>query len=288
MNIKRLVQYVGRRSLYVFQKLTGYGFDTAFEQELSRQAKAYLSCKSEGERFIKTVPRLAPSEIVVADCSRFVLVRDDIYKRFLADESGYDLDHFGRRGYWVPRGSQIFYDRKTSDFVKIFDEHFCSRGEGTFLRAALDAGVYDFLCPNLSYIIQDDNGLIRGYAIREGKPLTLYEFERYVGGALRDVICEVTRRSGFYFYDLEFHNVIRSEGRISLIDLESVLPLGWFGKGIAYAREHLDLIDIGWPLNEKWRSPNWYREFLIKLVAGEMHPPTQHSTYLSRSGYFGR
>lgn len=282
MTFSRLIKYAQRRSIYLFQKITGYGFDEAFARDLSRQAEAYLSGELLESRLSRPFAHSHPSDLDLEDTSRYSLVRDDIYERFEADESGREQDRFGRPGTWIPRGSKIYFDAKTNDFVKVFDEHFCSRGEGAFLRSALDAGVYDFLCPNLSYIIQDDDGHILGYAIRKGDPLNLYEFEQYVGGALREVICEVTRRSGFYFYDLEFHNVIRSGNRLSLIDLESVLPIEWFGKGIAFAEEHLDVLDIGWPLNEKWRSPKWYRDFLVDLVGPDgIEPPSRRSKFLA-------
>ncbi len=285
MTLSRLINYAERRSVYLFQKITGYGLDEAFARDLSRQAETYLSDESHERRLSRPFANIGPSVLDLEDTSRYSLVRDDIYRRFDADESGSEEDRFGRRGSWIPRGCKIYFDAKTKDFVKVFDEHFCSRGEGAFLRPALDAGVYDFLCPNLSYIIQDDAGHIFGYAIREGDPLNLYEFEQYVGGALREVICEVTRRSGFYLYDLEFHNVIRSGNRLSLIDLESVLPIEWFGKGIAFAEEHLDVLDVGWPLNEKWRSPKWYRDFLVDLVGPEgIQPPPRRSGLLADVG----
>lgn len=283
MILPRLIKYAGRRSIYLFQKGTGYGLDEAFARDLSRQAEAYLSGKLPGAPPSRFFACVHPSDLNLDDTARFSLVRDDIYRRFEADQSGHEQDRFGRRGYWIPRGSKIYFDAETKDYVKIFNEHFCSRGEGAFLQSALDAGVYDFLCPNLSYIIEDDTGHIYGYAIRKGIPLNLYEFEQYVGGSLRGVICEVTRRSGFYFYDLEFHNVIRSGNRLSLIDLESVLPIEWFGKGIEFAREHLNVVDIGWPLNEKWRSPRWYRDFLVDLVGPDgIRPPSRWSKHLAR------
>lgn len=285
MTWPRLITFAQRRSIYVFQKITGYGLDEGFARDLSRQAEAYLRGESNERRLSRPFAHIRPSDLDLEDTSRYSLVRDDIYRRFEADERGPEQDRFGRRGSWIPRGSKIYFDSKTNDFVKVFDEHFCSRGEGAFLRSALDAGVYDFLCPNLRYIIQDDAGQIFGYAIRKGAPLNLYEFEHYVGGVLREVICEVTRRTGFYFYDLEFHNVIRSGNRLSLIDLESVLPIEWFGKGMAFAEEHLDVLDIGWPLNEKWRSPKWYRNFLVDLVGPDgIHPPSRRSRVLADFG----
>jgi len=281
MTLSRLVKYAQRKSTYLLQKLTGLGVDDSVVRELSEQASAFLSGEPAGTRLSLTVPRLNIVDLDLEDTTRYTLVRDDIYRRFVWDKAGSETDKFGRRGHWVPRGSKIYFDTETRDYVKVFDEYFCSQGEGAFLESAINAGVYDFLCPNLSYLIQNENDHILGYAILEGKPLSPYEFERYVGGILRDVICEVTRRSGFYFYDLEFHNVVRSGSQLSLIDLESVLPIKWFGKGIAYARDHLDVIDIGWPLNEKWRSPRWYRDFLVDLIGPDgIQPPRRQSKFL--------
>ena len=112
---------------------------------------------------------------------------DVIYRRFVADDQGEEVDDFGRKGLWIPRGCIVYYDRPGRTFVKVFDSYAAINGEARFLQDALDNGLYSFLCPNLDYLIVDENENLRGYAIREGESLTRYEFERYVGGALREV-----------------------------------------------------------------------------------------------------
>jgi hypothetical protein len=101
--------------------------------------------------------------------------------------------------------------------------------------------------------------------VQRGKPLTLFEFERYVNVVLRDLICAVTERSGLYFYDLASHNVIMGNGQLSIIDLESILPVEWYGQGAAFSIAHLPDLDLGWELQRKWRSPRWYRAFLESM-----------------------
>ena len=150
--------------------------------------------------------------------------------------------------------------------MKVFDRYAATHGEARFLRDAMDAGFYSFLCPNLDYLIEDEDHVLRGYAIREEKPLSRFQFERYVGGSLREVILHETERTGFYLNDLEFHNVVMSDRKLSIIDLESVLPVSWFGTDAEFAIRHLDDIDVGWPIQWKWCSPSWYGDYLRQIA----------------------
>lgn len=266
MNCDKVFERAQRGAYYLFQKATKYGIDEQLEQELRRQGVEYLTKHPEAQKAANNFDEVRLGDLELEDRTRFSIVRDDIYWRFLVCEKGMEMDTFGRKGQWIPRGCQIYFDAATKDYVKVVDEYFCWRGEGRFLGDALKHGLYDFLCPNLSYVIVDDNSAIRGYAIRAGSPHTHYEFERYVGNSLREVICKLTEGSGLYFYDLCCHNMILDEGRVSIIDLESVLPIEWFGKGIEFSLRHLSDIDIGWPIQTKWHSPRWYRNFLIELT----------------------
>ena len=253
-----------REAHYAFQKITKVGFDAQFEKDLRCKADLYLS----GEPTEKVeYPVVRYKSIDLKDSQRFVVFRNDIYRRFVADDQGEEVDDFGRKGLWIPRGCIVYYDRPGRTFVKVFDSYAAINGEARFLQDALDNGLYNFLCPSLDYLIVDENENLRGYAIREGEPLTRYEFERYVGGALREVILAETERTGLYFNDLEFHNVVRSDGLLSIIDLESVVPVSWFGTDLEFARRHLNEVDIGWPIQSKWCSPPWYHAFLVGLQA---------------------
>lgn len=264
MNVRSLLEGGGRKAYYLFQKLTGHGINADFARNLQAQADAYLA---RSEPIARTVPVLALEALPLDDRSRFSVFRDDIYTRFVAEEGGDERDHFGRAGTWVPRGCVTYYDVETHTYVKVFDDYYCRKGEGRFLPEALDAGLYDFLCPGLTYLIEDAAGTLRGYAIEKGEPITAYLFERYVGDPWREVICAETRRTGFYFTDLVFHNVIRLGSTLSLIDLESILPVDWFGTDKAFAQAHLDEVDLGWPLAKKWQSPTWYGSCVRALKA---------------------
>jgi hypothetical protein len=255
-----------RKAYYLFQRTTGYGIDDALEQDLERQAATYLAGLPATPTLFERIERVRLCDLDLSNRSRFSVVRDDIYVRFQVDERGTETDQFGRTGTWIPRGCLVHFDRDEQVYVKTFDAYFCRQGEGHFLPVALRRGLYDFLCPALSYLVVDRDETIRGYAIRAGQPLTPYEFERYVGGSLRELICRLTALTGLYLNDLVYHNVILVDGRLSLIDLESVLPVEWFGQGIEFARQHLDEIDLGWPIQTKWHSPRWYRAFLTELT----------------------
>lgn len=262
----KAVQAIGRRTLYLYQKITGSGIDSNFEQDLHQKANEYLKTLERGETKLKSVEVRKFTDLLIKDESRYTVFRDDIYKRFIARKDGPETDKFGRAGEWVPRGCVIYYEKVEDNYVKVFDEYFCRQGEGRYLKDALERGLYDFLCPDLSFVIEDEEGLLRGYAIRAGKPLSKYQFNRYIGGAMQNLICALTKHSGLYFYDLAFHNFVLNEGSVSIIDLESVLPNEWFGKGPEFSLRHLPDIDIGWSIQTKWCSPDWYRRFLMDLT----------------------
>ena len=266
MRLSSLPRAIGSRLYYLVQRSTRFRFDAEFEQRLRRDAERYLASRPASRSVDRPVRRLA--DLKLEDEALFSVHRGDIYRRFLAEPTGPDRDRFGRPGRWIPRGCIIYVDNVTGEYVKIFDDYFCSRGEGRFLTEALQRGVYDFLCPGLSYLVRDGDNNLRGYAVASGKPLSRYEFERYVGGALRRLVEHVTATTGLYFYDLEFHNVIRHGDLLSVIDLESVLPVEWFGQGRQFSVEHFSDIDVGWPIQSKWNSPRWYRTFLRDLKAG--------------------
>ena len=267
MHPDQIFKALRQSTYYILQKTTGFGVDEEFERDLRTQAARYLKASQEGMALARHVDIVQIGTLGLENRHRYHILRGDIYKRFITKEDGPATDSFGRRGKWIPRGCVIYLDRSTRDYVKIFDDYYCRRGEGRFLQNALDEGLYDFLCPNLSYVVSDESNIIRGYAIRQGRQLTLYEFERYIGGSLRELICDLTKRTGMYFYDLTYHNVIMDGAKVSLIDLESVLPIEWFGKGPEFSLSHLLDIDIGWPIQKKWHSPEWYWKFLMELTA---------------------
>jgi hypothetical protein len=263
--LQRSIAFAKRRALWGIQRSTGWGIDKRLEQKLRSRASAFVAQSDVGNAGqIKTNPI---EDLDFTDSSRYSLIRDDIYRRFVVSEDGPDIDRFGRNGRWIPRGSRIFLDRTEDVYVKIFDEFYCAQGEGRFLPVALEQGIYGFLCPALAYLIEDRNQNLRGYAIRSGRILSLHEFERYVEGALREALCELTRLSGLYFYDLNFHNFIVRHDELSMIDLESVLPLTWFGKDRTFSQQMFQQIDVGYPIQEKFHSPSWYAKYIEQLLA---------------------
>ncbi len=262
MDAMRYIRAGLRRAHYLVQKATRTGVDRAFAADLRRQAEAYLA----GDRSQRRpLPERSLEGMELSDAERFAVAREDIYVRFAPEAGGPDVDEFGRAGRWVPRGCVVYRDRREDTYVKVFEAYFSTRGEGRFLPDALERGLYDFLCPGLAYVLRDEAGLLRGYAIREGEPVSPYAFEWYVEGSLREVVCAETERTGLFFNDLTFHNVVRHGDRLSLIDLESVMPVAWFETDLAFARAHLDEIDIGWPYASKWESPAWYGAFVREL-----------------------
>lgn len=262
-DLQRVIAFAKRNAFYWVQRGTGWGIDKQLEGELTDRTKTFVEQGNAGPAVQLETQSI--DSFNFSDTSRFSLIRDDIYRRFIAQQDGPESDEFDRKGRWVPRGCYMYLDHADRVYIKVFDEYYCAKGEGKFLPMALDKGVYDFLCPALAYLIKDSHGQLRGYAMHAGRILTPYEFERYVGVCLKEAIYEVTKRSALYFNDLTFHNVVLRGNTISLIDLESILPLGWYGKDIAFSVQVLQQIDVGYPVQNKFQSPSWYAEYIEEL-----------------------
>ena len=71
----------------------------------------------------------------------------------------------------------------------------------------------------------------------------------------------------FFFYDLTYHNAILRGDEISLIDLESVLPLSGYGKDMTFSMRMIQQIDIGYPVQREFHSPSWYAKYIEELIA---------------------
>jgi len=264
-NFQRVIAFAKKRAFYWVQRSTGWGINKRLEVQLRNKADKFVAQKDVEE--VDQVATQLVESFDFSDPGRFNLIRDDIYQRFIVLEDGTESDDFGRKGRWIPRGCRVFLDHSEDVYIKVFDEFYCTKGEGRFLPVALKKGVYNFLCPALAYLIVDNHEHLRGYAIRSGRVLSPYDFERYVAVALKDAVCEVTTRSGLYFYDLTYHNAILRGDEISLIDLESILPLSWYGKDMAFSMRMIQQIDIGYPVQGEFHSPSWYAKYIEELIA---------------------
>lgn len=262
---QRIMAFAKKRAFYWVQRSTGWGINKRLEVQLRNTADRFVA--QEDAQEVDQVATQLVERFDFSDAGRFNLIRDDIYRRFIVLADGTESDDFGRKGRWIPRGCRVFFDHTEDVYIKLFDEYFCTKGEGRYLPVALEQGVYDFLCPALAYLIVDSQEHLRGYAIRSGRVLSPYDFERYVAVALKDAVCEVTRRSGLYFYDLTYHNAVLRGNEISLIDLESVLPLSWYGKDMAFSLRMIQQIDIGYPIQREFHSPSWYAKYIEELIA---------------------
>jgi len=265
--IQRAISFARKRVFYWIQRGTGWGINPQLEKRISIKATAFLALENETVSDSPAMRLLEDFDF--SEKNNYSVIRDDIYRRFVTRDDGVEIDELGRTGNWIPRGCHIYFDHSENVYIKVFDEYFCARGEGRFLPEALEKGVYKYLCPALAYVIFDKKEKLRGYAIHAGRVLSPYEFERYVEVALRDAICEITKQSDLYFYDLTYHNTILWNDTVSLIDLESILPLSWYGTDEAFSVQMLHEIDIGFPIQKKFHSPSWYAAYIDTLTARE-------------------
>ena len=114
-------------------------------------------------------------------------------------------------GRMVYKGDGVYY--------KIFDKDYCRREN--FVKA-LEAGFFDEVAPALQSLIVDGDDIV-GYVTEAGVPLGS-EFDRVPDKLYQKMlVCvDVTK---MFFYDLVASNIIIKDGKLSLIDLESVYDL---------------------------------------------------------------
>jgi len=114
-------------------------------------------------------------------------------------------------GRMVLKGDGVYY--------KIFDKEYCRREN--FVKA-LEAGFFDEVAPALQSLIVDGVDIV-GYVTKAGEQLGS-EFDRVPEPFYQKMLACVDV-TNMFFYDLVASNLITIDGRISLIDLESVYDL---------------------------------------------------------------
>nr|BAR35045.1 putative glycosyltransferase [uncultured Mediterranean phage uvMED] len=114
-------------------------------------------------------------------------------------------------GRMVLKGDGVYY--------KIFDKEYCRREN--FVKA-LEAGFFDEVAPALQSLIVDGDDIV-GYVTKAGEQLGS-EFDRVPEPFYQKMLACVDV-TNMFFYDLVASNIITIDGRISLIDLESVYDL---------------------------------------------------------------
>ena len=115
-------------------------------------------------------------------------------------------------GRTVLKGDGVYY--------KIFDKDYCRREN--FIKAYEAGFFYDEVAPALQSLIVDGDDIV-GYVTEAGTQLGS-EFDRVSESFYQKMLAcvDVTKK---FFYDLVPSNIIIKDGRLSLIDLESVYDL---------------------------------------------------------------
>ena len=111
-------------------------------------------------------------------------------------------------GRMVLKGDGVYY--------KIFDKDYCRREN--FVKA-LEAGFFEEVAPALQSLIVDGDDIV-GYVTKAGEQLGS-EFDKVPEPFYQKMLACVDV-TNMFFYDLVASNLITIDGRISLIDLESV------------------------------------------------------------------
>ncbi len=119
----------------------------------------------------------------------------------------------------VNHSRKVFYDDK--NYYKIFDKEYCRRKN--FIKA-YESGFFDEIAPALKALIMDGDDVV-GYVTEVGERLSPSPYTPIPKEFYKKVL-DASKEKNMFFYDLIPLNIIElSDGRLSLIDLESVYDL---------------------------------------------------------------
>ena len=127
---------------------------------------------------------------------------------------------------------EVFEDHATGTYVKIWGETYAEHKRLGISRdypiivnsvfVGFDFGFYDELVASaLVDLICDNEGRCRGYITRAGTPLESIDTEQFDGFVGQMIAA--SRRSGLIHTDFCYNNLILIDGKISLIDYDTVL-----------------------------------------------------------------
>ena len=133
-------------------------------------------------------------------------------------------DKYNRVVDEINQGRVIYRDPKNKTYIKIFHPEYCRLGN---FVDALSSGVLNGLVPALKGIIWEKGRMV-GYICEEGEVLSPNEFDTHlIPQHFITTVVRNCKQRGRIFYDLVPSNILRTkDGLLSLIDLESVYPLG--------------------------------------------------------------
>ena len=122
----------------------------------------------------------------------------------------------------INHGRAVYWDKKNKLYYKVFNKGYIRRQN---FITAYEAGFFDKLAPALVGLIYDDEDII-GYVTKEGKLLSDSEFDfKVVPEGFLTLLKETIKDTNLFYYDLVPINIIKVDGKLSLIDLESVYHL---------------------------------------------------------------
>jgi len=131
-------------------------------------------------------------------------------------------DKYDRVVDGISHGRSIYYDSINEIYYKIFHPDYCRIDN---FRKAIEAKFFDGLAPALTGLIYDSDNLM-GYVTKAGPLLSANEFDYHlIPQDFFRILKNRIKECGMFFYDLVPHNIIRIDGNLSLIDLESVYDL---------------------------------------------------------------
>ena len=124
----------------------------------------------------------------------------------------------------INHGRIVYYDPATSKYYKLFHPEYVRRKN---FELAIECDFYRELAPALVELIYDTNDLLVGYVCTEGTVISDDEsLHKMIPAHFTYALNRAIRRTKMFYYDYVPPNIVLMEdGRLSLIDLESVYEL---------------------------------------------------------------
>ena len=149
-------------------------------------------------------------------------------------------------------GRAVYFDGENKLWYKVFHKDYIRRQN---FITALEAGFYDKLAPALIGLIYESDGIV-GYVTKDGKRLSSEALNfKVIPEDFLTLLKEIIKDTNLFYYDLVPLNIIKVDGKLSLIDLESVYNLD-------------KLYDLD-KHRAELKLPRGFKDFLVKLTDTE-------------------
>lgn len=114
----------------------------------------------------------------------------------------------------------IYYNPVNSVYLKVWHSDYFYK---EFFISAYKSGFFDEIA-QITELIVDDDGDVRGYVTKEGKPVHYYNLDKHKYNVLRLLLIVASKKNDMVYLDFRVANVVDVDDQYYLVDLESTVP----------------------------------------------------------------